>query len=185
MPMRVMPLLSGLDVSRPSARDDYTPAVHAATITLREATTTDVPTLLALVHAAFEQYRDCLDPPSGAHRETEASLRAALHAGGALLACVDGRPIGCVFYQRERDHVYVGRLSVLPPFRRRGVGQALTNDVERRAQAMGMPRVQLGVRTALPRLRAYYERCGYRVVREERHAGYEAPTYVVMEKDLR
>src|SRR5919198_866349 len=83
MPMRVMPLLSGLDVSRPSARDDYTPAVHAATITLREATTTDVPTLLALVHAAFEQYRDCLDPPSGAHRETEASLRAALHAGGA------------------------------------------------------------------------------------------------------
>src|SRR5919201_3912044 len=110
MPIRVMAVLSGLDVSGSSARDDYTPAVRGRTITLREATTTDVPTLLALVHAAFAPYRDRLDPPSGAHRETEASLRAALHAGGALLACVDGRPIGRVFYQRERDHVYVGRL---------------------------------------------------------------------------
>ena len=172
-------------MSGSSARDDYTPAVRAGTITLREATTTDVPTLLALVHAAFAQYRDRLDPPSGAHRETEATLGAALHAGGALLACVDGQPIGCVFYHRETEHVYVGRLSVLPAFRGRGVGPALTDDVERRARAMGVPRVQLGVRTALPRLRAYYERCGYRVVREERHAGYETPTYVVMEKDLR
>jgi GNAT superfamily N-acetyltransferase len=102
-----------------------------------------------------------------------------------VLACVDGEPLGCVFYQRERDHVYVGRLSVLPRFRRDGVGQALTNDVERRARAIGVPRVQLGGRTGLPRLRASDERCGYRVVREERHVGYETPTYVVMEKDLR
>src|SRR5437764_538956 len=33
--------------------------------------------------------------------------------------------------------------------------------IERRARAMGVSRVRLGVRTALPRLRAYYERCGY------------------------
>ena len=159
--------------------------MRVGTITLREATTSDVPTLLALVHAAFEQYRDRLDPPSGAHHETAATLQTALQAGGAVLACVAGEPVGCVFYHRERDHVYVGRLSVLPALRRRGVGQALTDDVERRARAMGVSRVRLGVRTALPRLRAYYERCGYRVVREARHAGYETPTYVVMEKDLR
>ena len=158
--------------------------MRVGTITLREATTSDVPTLLALVHAAFEQYRDRLDPPSGAHHETAATLQAALQAGGAVLACVAGEPVGCVFYHRERDHAYVGRLSVLPALRRRGVGQALTDD-ERRARAMGVSRVRLGVRMALPRLRAYYERCGYRVVREARHAGYETPTYVVMEKDLR
>ena len=159
--------------------------MHAGTIVLREATIGDVPTLLALVHAAFEQYRDRLDPPSGAHHETEATLRGALHAGGAVLACVDGEAVGCVLYHREQEHVYVGRLSVVPAFRRRGVGQALTDDIERRARGMGVARVQLGVRTALPRLRAYYERCGYRVVREERHVGYETPTYVVMEKNLR
>jgi GNAT superfamily N-acetyltransferase len=184
MSMRVMLVLSSVPGGS-GARDDYTPAMHAGAMTLREATADDVPTLLGLVHAAFEQYRDRLDPPSGAHHETEATLRGALEAGGAVLACVDGQPVGCVFYHREAAHVYVGRLSVLPAFRRRGVGQALTDDVERQARTIGVPRVQLGVRTALPRLRAYYERCGYRVVREERHAGYETPTYVVMEKNLR
>ena len=69
--------------------------------------------------------------------------------------------------------------SVASPFCRRSGDAAwakLTDDVERRARAMGVSRVRLGVRTALPRLRAYYERCGYRVVREARHAGYETPT---------
>jgi ribosomal protein S18 acetylase RimI-like enzyme len=159
--------------------------MRAAAIRVRAATAADVPTLLALVHAAFEQYRGRLDPPSGAHGETEATLREALSGGAALLACAGGEPTGCVFYHRDREHVYLGRLSVLPAFRGRAVGQALTDEVERRARALGVPRVQLGVRMALPWLRAYYERCGYRVVREETHAGYRAPTYVVMEKDLR
>src|SRR6266542_2985978 len=50
------------------------------------------------------------------------------------------------------------------------------------ARARGRPRVRLGVRVALARLRARYERLGYRVVEEHRHAGYAEPTYVMMEK---
>ena len=73
---------------------------------------------------------------------------------------------------------------MLQPFRRYGVGQALTEYVEQRARALGIPRVQLGVRTALPHLQAYYARLGYRVVRYEAHQGYTAPTYVVMEKQV-
>ena len=42
----------------------------AGAIELREATTADLPTLLVLVHKAFEEYRGRLDPPSGAHDET-------------------------------------------------------------------------------------------------------------------
>jgi GNAT superfamily N-acetyltransferase len=159
--------------------------MRAEAIRVREATVADVPALLGLVHAAFEQYRGRLDPPSGAHRETEATLRSALAAGGALLANADDTPVGCVFYHRDGERVDLGRLSVLPAFRRHGIGQMLTGEVERRARALGVPRVELGVRLALPSLRAYYERCGYRVVREEMHAGYRAPTYVVMAKDLR
>jgi predicted N-acetyltransferase YhbS len=154
-------------------------------IDLRDATAADVPTLLALVHQAFEEYRGRLDPPSGAHHETLETLRHALQTGSAVLACVDGQPAGCVFYHRETDHVYLGRLSVLTSYRAAGLGSALTEYVERRAQAMGAPRVEIGVRTALPALRAYYERRGYRVVRHEAHAGYAAPTFVVMHKELR
>jgi hypothetical protein len=37
---------------------------------------------------------------------------------------------------------------------------------------------------ALPHLQAYYARLGYRVVRYVAHAGYTAPTSVLMEKDV-
>jgi ribosomal protein S18 acetylase RimI-like enzyme len=157
----------------------------ARATTLREAIAADLPTLLALVHGAFEEYRGRLDPPSGALAETLESLGHALRTGGALLASVDGQPAGCVFYNRERDHVYLGRLSVLAAHRSRGLGGALTDGVERLALAMGVPRVKLGVRTALPALRAYYERRGYLVIRLEAHAGYSTPTSVVMQKELR
>jgi len=166
-------------------RDDYTPGMRAEAIRVRDANAADVPALLGLVHAAFEQYRGRLDPPSGAHGETQASLRAALAAGGAVLASADDTPVGCVFYHRNGERVDLGRLSVLPALRRYGIGRRLTGEVEHRARALGAQRVELGVRIALPWLRAYYERCGYRVVREETHAGYSAPTYVVMAKDLR
>jgi hypothetical protein len=32
---------------------------------LREATAADIPTLVAVVHAAFGEYRDRLEPPQG------------------------------------------------------------------------------------------------------------------------
>ena len=151
---------------------------------LREATAADIATLVTLVHTAFEEYRGRLDPPSGAHKETPETLRQALERGGAALALVNDQAVGCIFYHQEGEHMYLGRLSVLRPFRRHGVGQALTEYVERCSRALGIPRVQLGVRLALPQLQAYYERLGYRVVRYEAHKGYTAPTSVVMEKDL-
>jgi len=44
--------------------------------------------------------------------------------------------------------------------------------------------VQLGVRVALPRNRAYYERLGYGFVEARSHDGYSQPTYVFLEKAL-
>jgi ribosomal protein S18 acetylase RimI-like enzyme len=153
-------------------------------IVLREATAADIPTLVTLVHTAFEDYRGRLDPPSGAHNETAETFRRALQTSYAALALVNDEAVGCVFYHQEGEHIYLGRLSVLRPFRRHGVGQVLTEYVEQRARELGLPRVQLGVRTALPHLQAYYERLGYHVVRYESHAGYTVPTSMVMEKPL-
>ena len=153
-------------------------------IVLREATAADIPTLVALVRTAFEDYRGRLEPPSGAHNETPETVRQALHTGWAALALVNDATVGCVFYCQEDAHMYLGRLSVLRPFRRYGVGQALLEYVEQRARDLGLPCVQLGVRIALPHLQAYYARLGYHVVRYEAHAGYTAPTSVVMEKPV-
>jgi GNAT superfamily N-acetyltransferase len=153
-------------------------------IGLREATDADVPTIVALIHAAFREYEGAIDPPSGAHKESEEKLHAAMQSERAVLALQGEHPVACVLYRPESDHMYFGRLAVLPAHRNRGISAMLIGYVERRARELGLPRVRLGVRVALPHLRARYERLGYRVVEERRHPGYAATTYLIMEKSL-
>src|SRR5690348_13108613 len=153
-------------------------------ISLREASDADVPTLAGLIHAAFQEYAGALDPPSGAHKESAENLRQKLTTERAVLALLGDQAVGCVFYANQGDHMYFGRLAVLPAYRNRGISAALIAYVEQRARELGLPRVQLGVRVALPHLRARYERLGYRVIEEHSHAGYSLPTYLVMEKLL-
>ena len=151
---------------------------------LRGATDADIAGLVALLIAAFEEYRGRLDPPSGAHDETEEQLRETLRSAHAVLAHAGGELVGCVFYASMGNYVDLFRLAVLPVYRRRGIGRALIEYVERRALALGIPCVQLGVRVALPANRAYYERMGYRFLKARRHTGYAEPTYVILEKML-
>ena len=151
---------------------------------LREATYDDIPMLVTLIHTAFEEYRGRLEPPSGAHRETAASLGHYLQQSHAVLALLNEQAVGCVCYHQEGEHVYFGRLSVLPACRQHGVGLALVTYVEQQAKVLGARRVRLGVRIALQRLHVYYERLGYHVLGYETHEGYTTPTSVVMEKQV-
>lgn len=152
--------------------------------TIRRATTDDAFTVLNILHEAYEEYRGHLDPPSGAHAETCDSVTKLLQEEWCLVAEVDGRPAGCVFYIPGGSRIYFHRLGVLPAYRRMGVGAALVGAVEERARALGAVRVTLGVRTALPANRRLYERLGYRVVEFSSHAGYDHFTFARMEKWL-
>ncbi len=153
-------------------------------VSLREATAEDVSALVAVIHAGFEEYQGRLDPPSGAHDESEGTVRQKLTVGCAVLASVNQRVVGCVFYEPKDDHVYLGRLAVLPAYRRQGIARELIAWVERQARSHGYTRVRLGVRVALPGNRAYFERLGYRVLNYGTHAGYTEPTFVDLEKDV-
>jgi predicted N-acetyltransferase YhbS len=153
-------------------------------IALRAATEGDVPIIVALIHAAFKEYAGALDPPSGAHNESAEKLRQAMQTERGVLALLGEQVLACVLYRAESDYMYFGRLAVLPAYRNRGVSALLIAYVEQRARELGLPRVQLGVRVALPQLRARYERLGYRVIEQRSHAGYAEPTYLVMEKLL-
>ncbi|MEZ4634337.1 MAG: GNAT family N-acetyltransferase [Caldilineaceae bacterium] len=155
-----------------------------ATISLHHATAEDVPALLSIIRAAFEQYRGRLDPPSGAHSEDESSIRAKLTGETAVLAWEEGKPVAAVFYQVCPDHVYLHRLAVLPSHRGRGFGRRLVDYVEAQALILERPRVQLGVRLALPENLDYYQRLGYRILEYASHPGYTEYTYVTMGKDL-
>lgn len=151
-------------------------------IQLLQATVDDIPNLLKVLHAAFEEYRGKLDPPSGAHDETIDTLREKLKTGYAAKALLNTEIVGCVFYEVEGTHIDLSRLSVLPQHRNQGIGGALINYVEEQARRLQVPSVQLGVRLVLPKLMKYYERLGYRVIEYRTHEGYTEPTYVVMEK---
>jgi len=153
-------------------------------ITVREITSADVPVLLDVVHAAFEEYRGRLDPPSGAHSETTESLRRELAGAYALAALAEGEIVGCIFYKPYKQYLYLYRLAVLPSHRRRGLGLALIAAVEQRARQLGLHRVRLNVRVALTENRAYYERLGYRLVDYAVHKGYMRPTYFILEKEV-
>jgi ribosomal protein S18 acetylase RimI-like enzyme len=150
-------------------------------VTLREAANADLPALVAVLKAAFEEYRGRLDPPSGAHDESAAKVREVLRTSRAVLALSGDEIVGCVFYAPSGNHVDLFRLAVLPEYRRRGIARRLIEYVEARARQLGLPRVQLGVRVALPGNRIYYERLGYRFVEARTHAGYAEPTFVILE----
>ncbi len=157
-------------------------------ITLRSATPDDAPTILAITRAAFEQFRDRLDPPSGALRETLESLTASAFQPnhGAALAFVDGVPAGALRWSihSQRDHLYVGRVAVLPVYRHQGVASALMRWAETHARALGLPAVQFGVRLQAPENIRFYQRLGYHITEYAQHTGYDHPTFVWMRKNL-
>ncbi len=152
--------------------------------TLRRAQEDDAPLLVSILHAAFAEYEGQLDPPSGVHNETIDTVLQKLQEGHAVLAFLDAEAVGCVFYEPESDYVYLGRLSVLPQHRKQGVARALIDYVEQQAVILQRPRVLLGVRTAIPRLQAYYARLGYHLLRYAMHEGYSEPTYAILEKEI-
>ena len=155
-----------------------------ADVQIRQAGVDDVPVLLDLIHTAFAEYAGYLDPPSGAPRETLASLQGYFAAERALLATVDGAPAGCVFYVPQDDMLYVHRLAVLPAWRRHGIGRALMAAAEGEGRALGKTAVRIGVRTVLVANKLFYEDLGYRIVGLGRHPGYDVITFYHMEKPL-
>ncbi len=167
-----------------TARHRPTPEVMDTEPRIREARSDEAALLHDVLLRAFREYEGCLDPPSGVHAETVASVRTKMEGGGALVCEVGGVAVGCVFYAPKAGYLYVGRLAVLPEYRRRGLGDLLLHAAEQQARALGLPRVRLGVRLALNGLRAYYEARGYAPIAFRSHTGYTEATYVEMEKAL-
>ncbi|MBZ0307572.1 MAG: hypothetical protein K8I82_16010, partial [Anaerolineae bacterium] len=81
----------------------------------------DLPVLLRLIQAAFEEHRGKLDPPSGVFKETLDSLRAKWSHGGGFIARLDDNAAGGVLYEPEAGFICLGRLAVPPEFREQGV----------------------------------------------------------------
>ena len=146
----------------------------AVALSIRQAEPGDARLVLELTVAGYVEYRGVLEPESGVFGETVGRVRAWLERGGGFLASVGDEPAGCVRWSLadDRSYLYIGRLAVLPAWRGRGIAKALMAACERRASELGIDEVRIGVRIALPRLRAMYERLGYEAFDEEVREGY-------------
>lgn len=122
-----------------------------------------------LMLAAFREYDGVLTVPSSAMTESVDETAGHIALGGAVLATVNGRLVGSGRFELRKDHVYIGRLSVLPEFRGRGIGALMMTALEQRGAALGAPEARIGVRTLLPKNIQLYERLGYTVTDTYKH----------------
>jgi GNAT superfamily N-acetyltransferase len=137
--------------------------------TIRLARAEEWELLHRLTQEAFAEYRGRLDPPSGAFDESAMDVMRALEDGGALFAYVGDEAVGAARYRPTPDHLYVGRVSVLPAWRGRGIAVALMLALEQYAPKLRLKAIELGVRESLPSNVKLYEKLGYAVIRREPH----------------
>jgi len=138
--------------------------------------------LLALAHAAFGALD--IDPPSSVLKETAADFAARLTSETCFVIERDGRIIASVFCIPQGDALYIGRLAVMPEWRRKGIASALIEAAKAEACRVGAMSITLKARISLASNVALFRRHGFAIVAEETHAGYPAPTSYAMELPL-
>lgn len=138
-------------------------------VEVRAATIEEAELVHAIMLSAFEEYRGVLDPPSGALTETVENVREEMAKGGALLAFSEGEPAGSARYALMSDHIYFGRLAVLPSMRQRGAARAILCAMDQVAKDLGHSEIRLATREVLGSNLRLYESSGYVVVGRNLH----------------
>jgi predicted N-acetyltransferase YhbS len=137
-----------------------------------------------LIRAAFEEYRDRLEPESGALSETADTITAAFADHAVIVAETGDRLVGCVLATRQGTNLYLGRFAAHPDFRRHDIASRLLGEAERHARTTGATALTLGVRIALPDNFRYFSARGFREIGRGAHPGFDHPTSINMAKQL-
>ncbi|WNR44147.1 GNAT family N-acetyltransferase [Paenibacillus roseipurpureus] len=154
------------------------------TLIIKEATVHESDLIYQIMLASFQEYSGKLTPPSGALHETvEHTMRTFEVGGGAVLAWEEGNAVGSARYKLVDDYMYIGRVSVLPEYRGRGICKALLRRVESIAQQQGIAESRVEVRLSIPENIAMYQKFKYEVV-EQKFYPEGTDSWYVMRKIL-
>ena len=137
-----------------------------------------------LIRTVFAGIADRLDPKPSALNESEAAIRALLARGGGVCAEHDGALVACALWEEKSGGLYLGRVSVAPQARGKGLARAMIAAAEAEATRRGLPRLWLSTRLTLTENRRLFAACGFTETAQHAHPGYPHPTYVDMEKPL-
>ena len=135
-------------------------------LTLREATPADADVLVGVIHGAFRA-RPMLGERPAALADTAETVADALRAGRGFLAEVDGAPAGCVLVSRQGHGVRLGRVSVLPEFRRHGIATFVIGVLIEALALDGETHVDLLCRKEFAEIRRWWGRHGFQLAGDE------------------
>lgn len=156
---------------------------------IRQATLDDADAIARLVNQAYQVEAFFV----AGDRTNPDDVRGLMHTGSFLVAHDDdgggapGEIDACVYTSLSGRRAYFGMLAVDPSKQRRGLGRALIDACERRAQAAGAQSMDIKVVNLRTDLLRRYERLGYLVAGTERYAHrpvLQPCHFVVMTKAL-
>jgi GNAT superfamily N-acetyltransferase len=158
--------------------------VGADIAVLRPLTAADADDAAEVIRAAFAAQSRPTRPPSSALRETGEMIAAKIAAGGGFGVFERGKLVAAALWSINADALHVARVSVALERRGRGIASLLIAACENEAKQRRVRRMTLKTRLELPENERLFERFGFARREVEAHAGFEAPTTVVMEKML-
>ena len=134
-------------------------------VRLRPATSRDDEFCRYLNETSLREY---VEPVYGWDADVQRMYHARWFEPDRLLIIEDddGKAVGVLDVSDEGDHLYLGRIEILPEAQGRGLGTAVVGDLLRRGRL-----VRLHVFTHNVRARRFYERLGFTVDRQQKREG--------------
>ncbi len=123
----------------------------------------------SITHQAFMEFRGHLDPPNGSDFETPQDVASQMLKGGALIGYASGTAAASLRMTVNPGHLYVGRVGVVPPQRRQGIGRAMILHTEIVAAHLRLGEIRLAAREKLTDNVALYLKLGYTIDRVMPH----------------
>jgi len=142
---------------------------------ISQASDNDIPEISALVNSAYrgETSRkgwtteaDLLD----GIRIDETTLKHYLNEQeSVILKCTNENQeiTGCVYLKKEKEHLYLGMLTVAPHLQAKGIGKLLLKAAEEKAALWHCKSIVMTVITSRHELISWYKRYGYYVTGEK------------------
>jgi ribosomal protein S18 acetylase RimI-like enzyme len=143
------------------SRDFPTASMHA--VHLRPARASDRDFAISLRLDGAESRLAALGPVD--ERGLRARFEKNYRRGRSTIICLDGEDIGWMQVLEAKDRIEIEQLHLVGPYRNRGLGRKLIEDIFARAQATNRA-VELSVIRGNPAIRLY-RRLGFRLVGEE------------------
>ena len=135
-----------------------------------------------LITRAFAGMDGRIAPPSSAHHLTAADI--ADQAASGEVWVIGAPAVACVFLSPKPHALYLGKLAVDPAVQRMGYARRLIAVADLRAQALGLPALELWTRIELMENHAAFRALGFVQTGTHAHDGFDRPTTVIFTKRL-